>query len=205
MRLPVAQALACAALLLAAFSAGCGGAIPATRYYALDAGLPAAPPPASAKFPLEVAVARFRTPQMLAQDRVVFRPSPVQVDYYNYHRWSGFPADLVTEAFIGHLRRSGLFKSVSSIQSGAKADILMRGQILSLEEVNSGDGVAARVALTLEALDNKTRAVVWSGRASHENAVAERTVEGVVRELNDGVRKCFEQLSQDLAQRFPAK
>ena len=194
--LPAALA---AGLLLVA---GCGK-IPPTHYYALDAGLPAAP--ASTSLPFDVAVARFHTPQLLAQDRVVYRTSPQRVDYYNYHRWSGAPADLVTDLFLTRLRRAGLFRSVSSLQGGPKADYLLRGTIEYLEEANSAEGVSARVALTMEAQDMKTREVVWSGKGSYEKPVSDRTVEGVVRELNEGVHQSLEQITRGLAAHFQSQ
>ena len=186
-------------LLLAA---GCGK-IPTTHYYALDAGLPAVP--ASSSLPFDVAVARFHTPQLLAQDRLVYRTSPHQVDYYNYHRWSGAPADLVTDLFLSRLRNAGLFRSVSTLQGGPKADYLLRGTIDNLEEVNSAEGVSARVALTLEAQDMKTREVVWTGKGSYEKPVSDRTVEGVVRELNEGVHQSLEQITRGLAAHFQSQ
>src|SRR5712691_1709483 len=157
-------------LLLAAVLAvtpGCGK-VPQTHFYSLDAPSPAA----SAKtLPYDVAVPRFRAAYRLSQDRIVYMPSSYHVDYYNYHRWSGYPADLVTSAFITSLKRAGIFRSVSEMRSGGKPDYLLRGEIQNLEELDNGSAVTARVSMTLDVMDANTHQIVWSGAAEYEKPV----------------------------------
>jgi ABC-type uncharacterized transport system auxiliary subunit len=132
-------------------------------------------------------------------------PSPYHVDYYSYHRWAGFPADLVTSAFLSSLKHAGVFRSVSEVRSGGKPDYILRGEIENLEEQDSGATVTARVALTLDAYDVQTHAVVWSGAADYHKQVTAGSVDDVVRELNEGVRQSLEKLTRDLASGFPEK
>ncbi len=195
-------------LLALALLPACGGKLPQTRYYTIETGLPALPQQSGA-LPFDVAVARFRASQILAQDRIVYRPAPHQVDYYQYHRWADAPPDLLTHALLQQLRRAGLFRSVSTMQSAPKADYVLRGRIDHLEEVNNSDSVTVRVYLALEALDTKTHAVVWTGKGSYENQVTDRSVEGVVQQLNEGVRQSLDELTRGLTAFFqtvkPAK
>jgi ABC-type uncharacterized transport system auxiliary subunit len=183
----------------AALLAGCGK-LPTTRYYAIDTHLPAAA--ATRTLPLDVAVARFRTSQMLAQDRLVYRQGSNVVNYYNYDRWSVAPPDMLTDALVRTLRDSGMFRSVATMQGGPRVDYLLRGYLERLEEVDSADGVSARVALHLEAVDMKTNAVVWTGRGSAERPVSDRSVTGVVRELNEGISESLQQVTRSLAGHF---
>lgn len=188
-----------AALLLLAL-ASCGGKVPPTRHYTLEIPL-SNPARAANSFPVTVAVVRFQAPRPLQQDRVVFRPAPNQVDFYDYHRWADSPPDLVTNNLVRHLKESGMFRSVVTT-AGAPADYFLRGTVESLEEVDSGESVSARVALSAELIDARTRQIVWSGRGSHEAPVQERSVEGIVRVLNEGLRHSIEQLSGGLASFF---
>jgi ABC-type uncharacterized transport system auxiliary subunit len=180
-----------------AFLTGCGGKIPVTRYYVLELQTT---PPAASKLRLnaDVAVARFRSPQALAQDRIIYRPSASEVGFYNYHRWAGFPADLITDAFILELKSSGLFRGVVGMESAPRTEYLLRGQVANLEEVDIADKVSARVALRLELIDARTRAVIWAGQARDEQPVADRSIEGVVRALNEGVQRAIGRLIKDL-------
>ena len=189
-------------LLILGLLAGCGK-IPQTQYYSIGSGLPPAPAASSpAPLSFDVAVARFRAPQSLAQDRLLYRPGPNQVDYYAYHRWSGYPADQVTAVFLTRLRSAGLFRTVTSMDGAPKADYLLRGGVENLEEVNSGTEVSAHVVLSMEVVDTKTHTVVWSGMRTSDKPVADRSVAGVVRELNEGVRQCVDELTQGVAAHF---
>jgi ABC-type uncharacterized transport system auxiliary subunit len=182
----------------ALLAAGCAK-VPTTHFYTLEA-----PPVAAAAktLPYDVEVSRFRAAFRLAQDRLVFMPSPYHVDYYNYHRWAGFPADLMTSALISSLKHAAIFRSVSDMHSGGKPDYILRGEIENLEEQDNGSTVTARVSLTLEAYEVQTHKVIWSGAADHEKQVTAGSVDDVARELNAGVRACLEKLTRDLAAGF---
>ena len=187
------------AVALAGLLTGCGK-IPTTRYYVIDTHLPVAP--ATRTLPLDVAVARFRVSQMLAQDRVVYRKGQNEVNYYNYDRWSVTPADMLTDALVRNLKDSGMFRTVATLQGGPKVDYLLRGYIEQLEEVDAADGVTAKVALRLDAVDMKTNAVVWSGRGAAERPVSDRSVTGVVRELNEGIQSSMQEVLRGLGGHF---
>lgn len=178
---------------------GCGK-IPNTRYYAIDTRLAAAP--ATRTLPLDVAVARFRVAQTLASDRLVYRQGQHEVNYYNYDRWSAPPADMLTDTLIRGLKDAGMFRSVSTLQGGPKVDYLLRGYIEMLEEVDAPDGVTARVALRVDLVDMKTNAVVWSGRGAADRPVSERSVTGVVRELNEGIQSSLQEILRGLGGHF---
>ncbi len=183
--------------------AACGGKIPPTHHYSLDASLSApALSQATTTYPVSIAVARFQASRALSQDRLVFREPPNKLDFYEYHRWVDAPPDMVTRNLIKQLLSSGLFRSVTSNQGGAPADYILRGTLENLEEVDSGESVTGRVALAAELLDAKTRAVVWTGRGSHEASVGQRSVEGIVAALNDGVRQSIDQIARGLAAYF---
>ena len=192
-------AMAAAAALLLLSLTGCGK-VPKSHYYTLESSLPLPPP--AVTVPVEISVARFRASQALSQDRLMYRPSPYRVDFYEYHRWADAPPDLVTQNLILHLRRSGMFRAVTSMRDGVSADYLLRGRIERLEEVDSAEGVSARVALSVELVDMKTRARVWTGQGSHETPVNERSVEGVARALNEGLRESLDQILRGLATHF---
>ena len=188
-------------LPFAFFVCGCGK-VPATHFYTLDAPQVAA---AGKPFPYNVAVARFHAAQRLAQDRLVYMAAPYHVDYYNYHRWTGMPADLVTSVLITSLKRAAVFRSVSEVRSGGQPDFVLRGEIQNLEEVDSETSVTARVSLTLDATDVKTRAIVWSGAASAESPVSKGDVDAVARALNEGVNQCIQKLVANLSSSFPER
>src|SRR5580658_1506003 len=194
----LAAAIALAEMLLAF---GCAK-VPQTHFYTLE---PPAMSSAGKTLPYDVEVARFRAAFRLSQDRLVYMPSPYHVDYYDFHRWAGYPADMMTSALISSLKHAGVFRSVSEVRSGAKPDYILRGEIENLEELDNGTTVTARVALTLDAYDAQSHAIVWSGAADYSKQVTAGSVDGVAKELSAGVRQSLEKLTHDLASGFPEK
>jgi ABC-type uncharacterized transport system auxiliary subunit len=180
-----------------ALAAGCGGAIPRTHYYILD--LPAAaarPQPDPA--PYSVAIMPVRAPEQLEQDRIVYRPSSVELDFYEYHRWAQHPADTVTAALVDRLRSRSIFASVALFDGKAKADYMLRSRLEKLEEVDSPEAVSVRVQLAADLLDTKTNRTVWNGAASHRGQVTTGEVAAVVEEMSRGVNDCLDQLISSL-------
>jgi len=197
--------LACAGVLAGAlFLSGCAVKVPQNHYYTLRADLPAPPPPASS-LPVSLAVARFTAAsRALAQERLVYRTAPHRVDFYEYHRWTDPPPDLVTRILIDRLTASGLFRSVTRVQTGEASDFILGGRVESLEEIDSGQDVSVRVAITAELTDAKARAIVWTARGVKEAPVRDRSVDGVVQALNEALADSLEQITRSLLKKWDA-
>jgi ABC-type uncharacterized transport system auxiliary subunit len=111
--------------------------------------------------------------------RIIYRKSPYRLDYYNFHRWSAPPSVMVTDAMRDAFHESGYFKGVrSGFANGV--DILLKGRLIALEEVDvSEDEWRARIVLDLQAVDTRSGDVIWSRVVKKEQAIDERTPEGV--------------------------
>jgi cholesterol transport system auxiliary component len=193
-------------LALAALAAGCGGAIPKTNYYVIE--LPAVAPQPSQPAPYSLAVMPFRAPEQLEQDRIVYRPSPQEVGFYDYHRWAARPAPVVTSALVDRLRAQRLFEGVSLFDGRTKADYLVRGRVDRLEEVDSGGSVSVRVELSAEVVEAKTNRTVWSGAGAHNGPVNESDVKAVVAEMGRGIDAALRQIAlgiEALAKSLPPR
>src|SRR4029450_9469415 len=115
--------------------AGCGGPRgPQTKYYKLE--IPQPPAPAGPAVPVSLRIEPFRTASLLRQDRIVYRPSPVEVGYYEYHRWAEPPNDTLTKALADQLTKRRIFQSVEIADGGKKADYVLSGSIDRLQEVD---------------------------------------------------------------------
>ncbi len=171
------------ALLLALLPAlaGCGRAR-YPRYYTLN--LPAAlDPPALEGVRASIAVQEFQSPVYLRQGPIVYRSTPEQIGFYEYHRWAVDPRMVVTNAIIDHLQASGQFSQVS-IYDGHADDYIFSGKLEKLEEVDYHGGVKVEVALSGRITRGGTGATVWTNAVSESGSVSQRNVSGVVSEMN---------------------
>jgi len=177
--IPTTLALVLASLLVLA---GCGRAR-YPSYYTLN--LPPAPDPiAEEKIATSIAVRQFQSPGYLRQGPIVYRATPEQIGFYEYHRWAADPRVLVTNAVVDHLRASGHFSSVSAYDGHGDMDYIFSGKLEKLEEVDNDEGVKVEVAMSAQITRATTGAMVWSNAVSEVAAVPRHNVPGVVSQMN---------------------
>ncbi len=173
------------ALMLAIFPglSACGGKIRYPSYYTLN--LPPPPdPPAMENVRTSIAVREFQAPGYLREGPIVFRTSPEEIGFYEYHRWAADPRTVVTSAVIDHLRASGQFSMVSSYEGRPDNDYIFSGKLERLEEVDYQPGVKVDVVMSAQITRVATGTTVWSNAVSEVGSVSQRNVSGVVSEMN---------------------
>jgi ABC-type uncharacterized transport system auxiliary subunit len=173
--------LALIMVLLAAL-AGCGR-VRYPKYYTLN--VPPPPDPVAEESPrTSVAVREFQSPVYLRQGPIVYRTTPEEIGFYEYHRWATDPRVLVTGAVIDHLRASGQFSAVSTYNGHPESDYIVSGKLEKLEELDYQAGVKVEVAMSVQITRVATGATVWSNAVSEVGTVSQRTVPGVVSQMN---------------------
>jgi ABC-type uncharacterized transport system auxiliary subunit len=135
-----------------------------------------------------LAVREFRCPDSICEGRILYRPSPVEVGYYEYHRWAMSPRKAITQLVADSLRSQSLFQSVVVNEAGAQAAYVLSGNIERFEEVDEGRAVYAVCSISAQLIDARTRSVVWSHTESVTVPVAQRDVAGVVSSLSAAAR-----------------
>ena len=171
------------ALMVTLFAlAGCGR-VRYPAYYTLN--LPAPPdPPAAENVRTSIAVREFQSPNYLRQGPIVYRTTPEEIGFYEYHRWAADPRTVVTNAVVDHLRAGGQFSMVSMYDGRPNNDYVFSGRLEKLEEVDSQEGVKVEVAISAQITQVATGATVWSNAVSEIRPVPQRNVGGVVSEMN---------------------
>lgn len=183
--------------------AGCGS----VRYptsYVLNFPSPVSQP-APSNGPLgPAAIREFRCPEYLCEGRIVYRPTPEEVGFYEYHRWAMNPREAITQYVEDRLRAELLFTSVAVHERGSEAAYLLTGNIERLEEVDRGGEVRAVCTISAQLLDTRTRSVVWSHTASETVPVEKRNIAGVVSSLSGAARSAADRLVKSMTEELPA-
>jgi ABC-type uncharacterized transport system auxiliary subunit len=168
---------------------GClGGKVKYPTYYTLQVPPPPDPSPSQAARP-SLAVREFRSPAYLRQGPIVYRVSPEQIGFYDYHRWAMDPRELVTNAIIDRLRASGAFANVKLYDGRSDVDYILSGRLDKLEELDFGGGVRVEIAIWAQMIDSKTGATVWSDAVDNIEKVEQHSVPGVVSEMNRAMER----------------
>lgn len=185
-------------LAVALLLTGCGGKILYPTYYTMD--LPPAPTnlAAKARFPGTLAVRPFESAPYIRQKKIIYRPVPEEIGFYEYHQWVTDPGEMVTTAVMDSLRASGLFSSVKRYDGQNQQDYLMVGRLEKLEEIDYGGGVSVTAELSAELIDLHSGATEWTDDAAETLKVDEHSVNSVVIELSRAVQKSIDRLMTSL-------
>lgn len=190
------------ALMGAIVLAGCGSVRYPTNYVlSFPPPVRQAPPSDSALGP--VAVREFGCPEYLCEGRLVYRPTPEEVEFYEYHRWALNPRQAITQYVAEGLRAQSIFKSVA-VERGSETAYVLSGNIERLEEVDEGHDVRAVCRISAQLLDGRTRSVVWSHTASETVQVEKRDIRGVVRSLSSAARTAADHLLRSMVEELPS-
>jgi len=193
-----------AAAFMGAFVlAGCGSVRYPTNYVLnFPPPVPHAAPSNSALGP--VAVRGFGCPEYLCEGRIVYRPSPEEIGFYEYHRWAADPRQAITQYVEDALRAQSLFKSVAPQERGSEAAYLLSGTIERLEEVDEGREVRVICTISTQIQDTRTKSVVWSNTASDTVRVEKRDMRGIVSSLSAAAHSAADGLLKSMAEQVPA-
>ena len=180
----------------------CGGKIPLTSYYVLE--FPQAPQMQLETGHASVVVMPFRASAMLAQDRIVYRPAPGKVGFYEYHRWAEEPSQTITTAFISRLRALKTFEMVVPFDGRTRVDYILKGRIEKLEEVDFGSGVKVEVRVAAEMVSSDDRKVIWRGTTEQTGQVTLGEVSAVVIAMSQAALAGLDELLTNLDKWFKA-
>jgi len=188
-----------AALLGALLLAGCGG-VRYPKNYTLDLSQPA--PQAARHTPPDqglgrLAVREFRCMDYLLEGRIVYRPSPHEVGFYEYHRWAVSPQEAITQLMTDRIRAESFFISVAA-EGEAEATYLLSGKIEQLEEVDQGPDVRAVCKISAALRHVPSGEIVWSATAFETVPVEKRDVPGVVSSLSVAARTSVDRLVESM-------
>jgi ABC-type uncharacterized transport system auxiliary subunit len=177
-------------VLAAAMLAGCslGRTQPNIRYYTLaisDA------PPTHVDAPLRVGT--ISSDQPYATERIAFRTSPYQLDYYIYHRWAADPRNLVHTVTRDYFERAG---------GTTGTPIEVDGNIRRLEEVD--DAGSWRGALALDVRVGRGGAILFERAFTETEPAESRRPEAVAAALSRALQRILDQVLAETARTLPA-
>ena len=186
---------------------GCAGKVRYPDYYTL-AVAPTLQNPALnnvARQSSTVAVRPFNTPAYLRQGRIVYRQTPQEIGFYDYHRWASDPGMVVTTGVIDSLRSANLFSMVEPYAGLEHPDYLLSGRLERLDEVDYKSGVQVEVKLSAQLINVRTGAPVWAGAVTRTSEVGSRDVNSVVVAMSQTVQGSIDQLVADMEKQLPDK
>jgi ABC-type uncharacterized transport system auxiliary subunit len=181
--------------------AGCGpGRYSKTYVLNFPPAAPSATPP---EIRGSLAVHEFQCPQYLCEGRIVYRKTPEEIGFYEFHRWAMNPRGMITQFIADSIRSEALFKNVALQEGGVEPAYVLKGNIEQLEEVDQGGDVRAVCTISAQLQDTQTKSIIWSHTASQTVAVQNRSIAGVVSSLSAAARMAVDNLVRSLQETLP--
>jgi ABC-type uncharacterized transport system auxiliary subunit len=172
-------------VLLALVLTACAGKVPETRFYQLAA--PKAAP--SGNSGVSLVIESLDTESAYDDERIVYRLTPYRLDYYNYHRWSAPPGQLVGNFLEQSFEASGRFRAVTRETNGS-APVTLSGRVIAIEEVDkSKTEWVGHVVIELTLTDNATGDVIWSKQYEENEPLPEQKPEGLAMALSKALER----------------
>jgi ABC-type uncharacterized transport system auxiliary subunit len=190
-----------AAVIFAVGVLGACGAGRPYHYYWLDATTAPQTATQTPPYQIKLLVGHPYTPQLYRDDRLVYGSGEEQLGVYEYERWAEMPADMIQEALVNSLRKTGQFRSVTRTGSSAHGDYIARSRLYAMYGVDQPQ-LVARFSMDLELFDTKTGTTVWSAPYSHDEPVDGKSVPNLVAAMDRNVRAGMQQLTAGLMQYF---
>jgi len=186
-----------AILAISVWLTGCLGKTRFPAYYTLHVPATLDVPSPAASRP-SLAVREFGSPAYLREGAIVYRTSPVEVGFYQYHRWAVDPREFLTSTLIDRLRATGKFGDVRNYDGRSDVDYFFSGRLEKLEEVDYEGDVRVDVALSAQITDLRAGKTVWAGAASESSLVENRNVPAVVAEMSQATDRAIQKLLASL-------
>lgn len=167
---------------------------PEVRHYALTLAVPEIPPSATRP---SLVVRPFTARDPYNQDRMVYRSSPYQLDFYHYHRWAASPAEQITDWTRRYLRGTGLFAQVFPTPQ-ANADLALGGVILQIEEVDHEHAWEAVLSIDFWLAQADQRSPFWFQSYTVTQQAAKRNPAAIAEAMSRNLENILGQLTADL-------
>ncbi len=173
--------------LVALYFGGCSG-VPPTYYYRVDYTSDSTVGN-GAMLPVSIVVAQFSTDILYEGDKMVYRNSPYEAQFYHYRRWVAPPRKIVTEKVLRQYQASRAFDLVVRTPTSKKIDYTLTGNILAFEEWDEGDSWFGIVSLEFSLQDVATHEVVWSAEFSEKTRAGKKHPVEVARAISTSLDK----------------
>jgi ABC-type uncharacterized transport system auxiliary subunit len=155
--------------------------IPQKKYYLLQYQLPQMAE-SKPKFPAVLRVMMPRTDSTFDRLQLVYRYSPYQLEFYNYHLWVVKPQKMIEDLMLQHLSRTNLFTMVSKSPEQLP-DYTVQTDLEVIEELDSQDYWFAHLAMNIRLVRQKDESTIITYRFDQRKKVFVKDPEMVVKTL----------------------
>ena len=185
--------------LMVALILGCGG-VPPTYYYRIHYDM--SENNSSDPIPIILGIRPFDADAIYKGDRIVYRNSEYEVQFYHYRRWVAPPNKIVQESIAEQFQISGGFQKVVSYPPAVEVDYVLTGNIKSFEEWDDQNSWYGLVSIAFELQDRKTGRIIWQNTLSEKTSVSKKDPVEVVKAISQSLKIVVDKAITEIRQKI---
>lgn len=135
--------------------------IPPTNYYTFRPDVEKLEITTSVKYPYTLLIETFEADIPYNQDKIVYRLSPYEVNFYEYHKWLRSPEDLITERVVKLLSSTDMFRRVQTQVFDTYPDYALLGRIKMFDQWDEGTTPFVRVQIEYALTVPREERILW--------------------------------------------
>ncbi|HZX31777.1 MAG TPA: ABC-type transport auxiliary lipoprotein family protein [Rhodocyclaceae bacterium] len=185
--------------LVAALLAACGNTRPAVERQSFLIRTERSAPMAVAPVAGVLRVARVVVAPPFDQRALVYRRGDVRYETDFYNQFAADPPDMLAEAVAGWLRQGGLFQRVVAPAGAAPADYRLDTSVSAFYVDFQANPPSAVISLRWHLVRERDGSTLLENDSRQRVALAEKSPDGAVRALRDGLQLALGELEAALA------
>ncbi len=159
MKKHIFHTIGCLTLL---FLVSCAANIPLTHYYTFQPLFNKSTEAKSPKYPYILGIDAFEADTPYQQERIVYRTSPYEINFYEYRRWLRPPTELVMQQVRKHIKMAALCTRVHTFSFESYADYIIQGEITMFDQWYQDKNTSLiQVGIQYQLLDSETEQILW--------------------------------------------
>lgn len=161
------------------------GQIQVKNYYIISYNPSSTVPVVSKRpYPYSVQIGRFEVQRIFNRQNILYRFSPHQIQYYEFHHWAVRPDYMITDMVFRHIEASGLTNRVGIDFFETRPYFRIEGMVEALEKLDAGDLFFAHLAMTFKMLRVDDGTQVWEYSFDQRKQIYQEEMVYTVRGLS---------------------
>ncbi len=133
-------------------------------------------------------VSRFKSPVILLGSKIWYQRKSLKTNSYLYSSWNQNFSSMIERDIVDTLYKSGLFKSVFSVYSKARANFVLEGEIINAVQHVQKKSANVEFEIRLYLIDAKTSKLIGSKDFLYRKKCATIDAPGAVKAYNSIIK-----------------
>ena len=165
---------------------GCAN-VPLTHYYAFQPDFETKTATAPPKYDRIIAVDVFEADIPYQQDKIVFRTSPYEISFYEYHKWLRPLGELLAEQTLKVMASAAMFPQVQPYVPELTSDYILRARIKMFDHWYSAQQSFVQVVIQYQLTTTKDERPIWRERIATTAQITNLQVIEIVKGFETAV------------------